>query len=286
LEECEELEELRATGHFVQTHQPSFFQQLRVKSVRKRLGVGIGLMIAQNMVGLNALNYYAPTIFMSSGFTSVSSSLFLTGIFGIVKLLSALSFMFFFVHLRGNRFWLKFGSTLCGASMLILAFSVRYGLPKNSGSGGIVAPSVTVGGLISVSMVYIFAFSFGISLGPLSWNICSEIFPAAIKAQCCAITTCIQWLFQIVIAGITPHLLASAGWITYLIYATFCAGSLIFVVYYVPETKDVKLGRKMDALFGPEEAAVDGEIREASEVTALLRRKNERVRRDSVGFSV
>jgi hypothetical protein len=57
LEECEELEELSATSHFVQAHQPKFFQQLRDRSVRKRLGVGIGLMIAQNMVGLNALNY-------------------------------------------------------------------------------------------------------------------------------------------------------------------------------------------------------------------------------------
>jgi Sugar (and other) transporter len=223
---------------------------------------------------------------MSSGFTSVSSSLFLTGIFGIVKLLSALFFMFVFVHLRGNRFWLKLGSTLCGVSMLILALSVHFGLPTNSSPEGIATPSVTTGGLISVSMVYVFAFSFGISLGPLSWNICSEIFPAAIKAQCCAITTCIQWLFQIVIAGITPHLLASAGWITYLIYAAFCAGSLIFVVHCVPETKDVKLGMEMDALFGPAEAVVDGEIEEVCEATALLGRKNERVRRDSVGFSV
>jgi Sugar (and other) transporter len=57
LEESEELEELSATSQFVQAHQHSFFQKLRDKSVRKRLGVGIGLMIAQNMVGLNALNY-------------------------------------------------------------------------------------------------------------------------------------------------------------------------------------------------------------------------------------
>jgi hypothetical protein len=220
---------------------------------------------------------------MSSGFTSVSSCLFLTGIFGLVKLLSALSFMFIFVHLRGNRFWLKLGSCLCGISMLTLALSIHYGLPTTPDPAG----SITVGGSIAVSMVYIFAFSFGISLGPLSWNICSEIFPAAIKAQCCAITTCIQWLFQIVIAGITPHLLASAGWITYLIYASFCAGSLMFVVYCVPETKDVNLGREMDKLFCEDDEVFDGVPEEVSEVTALLVRKDgDRVRRESVGFSV
>jgi hypothetical protein len=56
-EECEELEELSATTHFVQAHQPTFVQQLQGRNVQNRLGVGIGLMIAQNMVGLNALNY-------------------------------------------------------------------------------------------------------------------------------------------------------------------------------------------------------------------------------------
>lgn len=37
--------------------QVSFFREAMKKPVRRRLGVGIGLMIAQNMVGLNALNY-------------------------------------------------------------------------------------------------------------------------------------------------------------------------------------------------------------------------------------
>jgi len=57
---------------------------------------------------------------MSAGFTSVSSSLFLTGVFGVVKLLSAFAFMFVFVKIKGNRFWLLMGSALCGATMLIL----------------------------------------------------------------------------------------------------------------------------------------------------------------------
>jgi hypothetical protein len=34
---------------------------------------------------------------------------------------------------------------------------------------------LTIGGIISVLMVYIFAFFFGVSLGPISWNVCSEV---------------------------------------------------------------------------------------------------------------
>lgn len=62
----------------------------------------------------------APVIFMSAGFTSVSSSLFLSGLFGVVKLISALVFMFYSVKVRGNRFWLKLGCGVCAFSMLVL----------------------------------------------------------------------------------------------------------------------------------------------------------------------
>jgi len=34
---------------------------------------------------------------------------------------------------------------------------------------------LTIGGIISVLVVYLFAFFFGVSLGPISWNVCSEV---------------------------------------------------------------------------------------------------------------
>jgi uncharacterized membrane-anchored protein len=108
---------------------------------------------------------------MSAGFTSVSSSLFLTGVFGVVKLLSAIAFMFVFVKIKGNRFWLLLGSSLCGICMLILAYFVHK-IPAANQLG---EAKLTFGGVISVLTVYIFAFSFSVSLGPISWNVCSEV---------------------------------------------------------------------------------------------------------------
>src|ERR1700760_4268481 len=108
---------------------------------------------------------------MSAGFTSVSSSLFLTGVFGVVKLLSAIAFMFVFVKIRGNRFWLLLGSSLCGICMLVLAYFVQ----KIPPAGPLGESKLTLGGVVSVLTVYIFAFSFSVSLGPISWNVCSEV---------------------------------------------------------------------------------------------------------------
>ncbi len=170
-EEMEGLSLAAELTTLTSSNKRSFLQEICTKSIRRRLGVGVGLMIAQNMVGLNALNYYAPVIFMSAGFTSVSSSLFLTGVFGVVKLGSSAFFMFWAVRYKGNRFWLRWGAVVCGLSMLVLAYFVRE-LPAPERG---VATGLTLGGVISVLMVYLFAFSFGVSLGPISWNVCSEV---------------------------------------------------------------------------------------------------------------
>jgi len=52
-----EVDELLDTTEDVPEQGHKFFHALQKKSIRRRLVVGIGLMIAQNMVGLNALNY-------------------------------------------------------------------------------------------------------------------------------------------------------------------------------------------------------------------------------------
>jgi hypothetical protein len=57
LEEVEELREDSQALEMLDTPKRSFFHELRDKSVRKRLFVRVGLMVAQNVVGLNALNY-------------------------------------------------------------------------------------------------------------------------------------------------------------------------------------------------------------------------------------
>jgi hypothetical protein len=280
-QELSELSDEAFAIKLSQSNQANFLHEISSPDMRKRLSVGIGLMIAQNMVGLNAQNYYAPVIFMSAGFTSVSSSPFLTGVFGLAKLVAAIAFMFVFIRMRGNRFWLKLCAAVCGVSMLILAYYVReMPVPDKTHEA-----KLTIGGVVSVLMVYIFAFFFGVSLGPISWNACSEIFPSHINAKCCAITTCTQWLFQIVIAGITPRLIASVGWATYAIYAAFCTASYVRVSFYVPETRGVPLGKPMDELFGADakDASAIEEVEDVSETTSLLRHHR---RRSSVAIPV
>lgn len=52
---------------------------------RKRTLISIFLMVCQQMSGVNAINYYAPTLFADLGLNGNESDLFATGVYGIVK---------------------------------------------------------------------------------------------------------------------------------------------------------------------------------------------------------
>lgn len=227
-----------------------FLSEIASPPIRKRLVCGINLMTLMTLSGTNALNFFAPTIFMSAGFTSTSASLFLTGLFGFVKLAASLSFTFYFVRVKGNRFWIIIATALCSVSLFILAACVRTFEPgQTAGAGAGETTGVNVPGLTACLMVFIFAFFFGIGHGPIAWNFCAEVFPPHLSTKCCTITTCTQWLFQVVNAVATPFLLTTAGWYTWLIFGAVNAFTLIWCYLCLPETRHVPQGEPMDAVF-------------------------------------
>ncbi|KAI1876546.1 hypothetical protein JX265_004072 [Neoarthrinium moseri] len=58
-----------------------------IRGNRNRALISIGLMVCQQMTGVNAINYYAPQMFQALGMNSTESSLFATGIYGVVKVI-------------------------------------------------------------------------------------------------------------------------------------------------------------------------------------------------------
>lgn len=62
-EEMEEVLEAARVSKVMKARKESFLKEIIKKGIRERLLVGVGLMIAQNMVGLNALNYCESGLF-------------------------------------------------------------------------------------------------------------------------------------------------------------------------------------------------------------------------------
>ena len=61
-------------------------------------------------LGINAINYYSPTVFASIGITGTNTAFLTTGLFGVVKTCLTLIWLFFLIDRLGRRNLLMFGA--------------------------------------------------------------------------------------------------------------------------------------------------------------------------------
>lgn len=208
-----------------------------IKGNRNRALISIGLMICQQMTGTNAINYYAPTIFLDLGIPSSNTGLFATGIYGCVKMITCAAFLLFAADSLGRRRSLLWTSIAQGLAMFVIGFYVRFDPPVK----GAAIPPV---GYFALTCIFLFAAFFQFGWGPCCWIIVSEIPTARLRAMNVAIAAATQWLFNFVVAQAVPHMLATvghAGYGTYFIFGSFCFSMFFFVWFFIPETKGMSL---------------------------------------------
>ena len=90
------------------------------------------------------------------------------------------------------------------------------------------------------------AVSYNISWGPVPWIYTSEIFPNRIREICIAIGVATQWLFNFVFSRSTPYAVKNLGWRLFLMFGIFNYALVMFVYFFIPETKGRSL-EEMDA---------------------------------------
>jgi MFS family permease len=80
------------------------------RKIQWRFFLGGMLFLWQNGSGINAINYYSPTVFASIGITGTNTSFLTTGLFGVVKTCVTLVWLFFLIDRLGRRNLLMIGS--------------------------------------------------------------------------------------------------------------------------------------------------------------------------------
>ena len=153
------------------------------RGYRNRLGIGVMMMIFQNLSGINAINYYSPTIFKSLGVSSTSTTLFATGIYGVVKLVSSVIFLVWLLDRFGRRRSLLIGSL--GAAIPMWYIGAFIAKAKPSATEAKQSP----GGWVAVAAIYIWVVFFCVSWSGIAWIIPSEIFPLRLRTLGVTIST-------------------------------------------------------------------------------------------------
>ena len=187
--------------------------------------VGIMLSVFQQIVGINAVLYYAPRIFEDMGMTNPMVN---TVVMGVVNILFTLVAVFT-VEKWGRKPLLISGSLGMALGALGVAFTF--------GKAGLE--------MVTMLSIMVYAASFMFSWGPICWVLMAEIFPNTIRGAAMAIAVAFQWIFNFVVSStfvpmFNMHLTEGdhfGHWFTYGLYGIICILAAFFVWKMVPETK-------------------------------------------------
>ena len=197
------------------------------KAIIKPFIIGIGIMFCQIATGINAIIYYAPSIFKQVGFEFNNDALYVTIFIGLINFLMTFVAIYFIDRL-GRKPLLYIGLTGMLIGMIGLGvsyFSIFY-LFK----------------IIPILSTALYIVSFSISLGPIALLLISEIFPLKYRGFAMSSAIVANFIFNFIVTGIFPIALEKVGGaITFGIFALIIVFAFIFVYFIVPETKNRSL---------------------------------------------
>ncbi|KAF8157112.1 MFS quinate transporter QutD [Crassisporium funariophilum] len=217
----------------------------RSRSLMKRLLVGCSLFAWQNGTGINAINYYSPTVFKSIGLTGSTTGLLTTGIFGLIKMAGAIVWLLYLVDTWGRRSLLIGGSIGGAISMFYIGAYIALAKPAEHPKA-----KLDSGGISAIVFFYLWTVFYSPTWNGTPWVVGAEMFPQHVRTFTQACIAASNWLFGFLIARFTPQMFAAMGYGVYLFFATLMVLSTFYVFLLLPETKQVPLER-IDELFAP-----------------------------------
>ena len=144
---------------------------------RRPLLIAVWLAIFQQITGINAIIYYANQIFEAAGFTTEASRASVTlWAIGGVNVLATLIAIAFIDHV-GRRKLLLWGLVGMGVSLVVVGVAFEF-IETALRSGAVAGP--TTAGVVTVAALILFITCFAFSLGPVTWTVINEVFPARI----------------------------------------------------------------------------------------------------------
>nr|CAB06079.1 PaMst-1 [Picea abies] len=203
------------------------FRNLLQRRNRPQLVMGTCIPAFQQLTGNNSFLFYAPVIFQSLGMGN-DASLYSAIMTGAVITFGALVSMFT-VDRVGRRFLFMEG----GTQMIVCHVIISILLKSNFGKGEKIPTGYGVGIVLLICIFYLLAY--GWLWGPLSWLVCSEIFPME------SLVVCVNLFFTAVIAQSFLALLCHLKYGIFLLFGGLVFIMSVVIYFFLPETKNVPI---------------------------------------------
>ncbi|XP_014469889.1 PREDICTED: facilitated trehalose transporter Tret1 isoform X2 [Dinoponera quadriceps] len=199
----------------------------------KPLLVSLGLMLFQQMSGINAVIFYTVQIFQDAGST-IDENLS-TIIIGLVNFIS--TFVAAFTIDKLGRKVLLYVS---GGAMVLTLFSLGgFFYVKSYGV------DVTAFGWLPLVSLIVYVIGFSLGFGPIPWLMMGEILPAKIRGSAASIVTGFNWMCTFIVTKTFEDVIAVIGAHgTFWLFGAIVIVGFIFVIVSVPETR----GRSLEEI--------------------------------------
>ncbi|KAH9427269.1 hypothetical protein MCOR02_012175 [Pyricularia oryzae] len=232
---------------------------------RRRLLIACAIQSFQQLGGINAVIYYASTLFQHSiGFDAHMSSLmsgFLQTWFFLASFIP-----WFLIDRVGRRPLVRHTrpvpsmskrmlltaaplQLLSMISVMAAVMAIQAALIYQVQNETAIARSAGIG---AAAMLFVFQGAFTVGFQATVWVYPSEILPLRMRQQGSAISTAMNWIFNYMIVQVTPIAIDSIGWKTYIIFAVLNATWVPIIYLFFPETKGLEL-EDVDRLFAGED---------------------------------
>ena len=205
------------------------------RDVRLVLVAGVGLAVLQQLIGINAVIFFAPTIAEMSGVGSTSAATLAAVGVAAVNLVGTVAVMPLLDRVP-RRSLLLAGAAGIEVALLGLAYAF-------SGAGG-------AAGGVAVASLMVYVGAFAMSFGPVVWLVNAEAHPRATRAAGSALATVANrgTSFGVSLAFL-PLVAAVGPATTFLCFAAVTGAAFAFCWFIVPETRGSTL-EQVDAAFG------------------------------------
>ncbi|XP_015734890.1 solute carrier family 2, facilitated glucose transporter member 8 isoform X1 [Coturnix japonica] len=228
--------------------------ELKNPSVYRPLLIGVILMFLQQATGINAVMFYAETIFEDANFQDSRMASVVVG--SIQVCFTAVAALI--IDKTGRKVLLYVSGIIMALSTALFGFYFKMVLPSGNNSSNadlwFTLNSVSPGtetrlSWLAVVSLGLFVAGFALGWGPVPWLVMSEIFPLkarGISSGACVLT---NWVMAFLV---TKEFHDFVGFLTsygtFWLFSAFCCLSVIFAAFYVPETKGQTL-EQIEAYF-------------------------------------